>query len=178
MKEVRLGKRPALTAALAIFVLAAATVGGAWIFQAFGVAPCELCLTERLPYYAGIVVSALAIVLALRGERIVLKASFVALFLIFAAGAALGAYHAGVEWHFWPGPADCTGTFKKAGSAAEFLKQLQTVKVVRCDEVALRIMGLSLAGWNAVISVALAAWAIVGLKGEKLSLGRLSSSAP
>ena len=166
MKDIGFRAKPALTAALAIFIVAGATVGGAWIFQAFGVAPCELCLNERLPYYAGIVVSALAIGFALRGQRTLLKASFVALFLIFATGAALGAYHAGVEWHFWPGPADCTGTFKKAGSAAEFLKQLQTVKVVRCDEVALRIMGLSLAGWNAVISVALAGWAGFGLRGK------------
>jgi disulfide bond formation protein DsbB len=164
--DLSLAKNSALTAALAIFVLAAATVGGAWIFQAFGVAPCELCLTERLPYYIGIIVAALAIGFALGRHRTLLNVSFIALLVIFAVSAGLGAYHAGVEWGFWPGPSDCTGSFKKAGSTAEFLKQLQSVKVVRCDEVALRILGLSLAGWNAVISVALAIWAIVGLRGK------------
>ncbi|MGO9134399.1 MAG: disulfide bond formation protein B [Methylovirgula sp.] len=157
-------KRPRLTAALAIFVLAVATIGGAWIFQAFGYAPCELCLTERLPYYTGIVVAALAIVFALRRASTPLKICFILLFVIFAGGAALGIYHAGVEYKFWPGPAGCTGSFHAAHSTAEFLKQLQEVKVVRCDEVALRVMGLSLAGWNVIISIALAIWALIGLR--------------
>ena len=74
----------------------------------------------------------------------------------FTASALFGAYHAGVEWGFWPGPSDCTGTLEKAGSVTDFMKQLQTTKVVRCDAVAIRILGLSLAGWNAVISAAMA----------------------
>lgn len=158
--------RPALTAALAIFVLAGATVGGAWIFQAFGVAPCELCLKERLPYYAGIVISGFAVLFAWRHKGAAVRACLLALFVIFVASAILGAYHAGVEWKFWPGPADCTGSFQTAHSPAEFLLQLKSVKVIRCDDAALRIMGLSLAGWNAVISVALATWAFYGLRNK------------
>lgn len=166
MTDLSLARNSAFSAILAIFVLAAATVGGAWIFQAFGYAPCELCLKERLPYYAGIIVALLGILAAFGRHRGLLNACFVALILLFAASAGFGAYHAGVEWGFWPGPSDCTGSFQHAGSTAEFLKQLQSVKVVRCDEVALRIFGLSLAGWNAVISAALAIWAIIGLRGK------------
>ncbi len=169
MKHFGLRANPALAAALAIFLLAGATIGGAFVFQAFGYAPCELCLKERLPYYAGLVLSAVAVGLAERGprsstQRSLLRAGFLALVLIFAAGAGLGAYHAGVEWGFWPGPTDCTGMFQKAGSMQEFLKQLHATKVVRCDAVAIRILGLSLAGWNAVISIVLAALAIFGLR--------------
>ncbi|MHB8884166.1 MAG: disulfide bond formation protein B [Methylovirgula sp.] len=164
MKDIGFPVRRTLGPALAIFVIASATIAGAWIFQAFGYAPCELCLKERWPYYVGIGVSALAIALSLRGPRGLLPAAFAMLFLIFAASAALGAYHAGVEWRFWPGPEDCTGSFQKAATMQDFLKQLHTVKVVRCDAVAIRILGLSLAGWNAVISVALAGLAVVGLR--------------
>jgi disulfide bond formation protein DsbB len=153
----------ALRAAIAILLIAAATLGGAFAFQTLGYAPCELCLKERLPYYAGIALALLTVVLAARGPRRLLPVCFAALFLIFAASAAFGVYHAGVEWRFWPGPSSCTGTIAKAGSMQEFLHQLHTVKVVRCDAVAIRILGLSLAGWNAVISAVLAGIAALGV---------------
>jgi len=75
-----------------------------------------------------------------------------------------GVYHAGVEWGFWPGPSGCTGALAKADSMQDFLKQLETTKVVRCDAVAIRILGLSLACWNAVISAAMAALAFLGAR--------------
>ncbi|HYP58345.1 MAG TPA: disulfide bond formation protein B [Beijerinckia sp.] len=156
--------RFAFRIALAIFMIAGATIGGAWIFQAFGIAPCELCLKERIPYYAGLVLGGLAIFFAARGRKALLPAAFAGLALIFAASAVFGAYHAGIEWGFWPGPADCTGTVEKAGSVEDFLHQLQTVRVVRCDAVAIRILGLSLAGWNAVISAVLTALSLKGLQ--------------
>ena len=77
--------------------------------------------------------------------------------------AGLGAYHAGVEWHFWQGPTDCTGPVGNLGSAGNLLERLDTVKVVRCDEVQWRFLGLSLAGYNVLISLlmaAIAAWGI------------------
>jgi disulfide bond formation protein DsbB len=153
-----------LAAALAILLVATATIAGAWIFQAFGYAPCDLCLKQRVPYYIGIPFACLTAIIAARGLRRLLPMAFIALALIFAASAIFGAYHSGVEWGFWPGPSDCTGPLGKAGSVNDFLKQLQSVKVVRCDAVAIRILGLSLAGWNAVISAALAALASTAMK--------------
>lgn len=146
-------------AALFVFVVATATLLGAWAFQYAGYTPCELCLKQRIPYYIGIPVALLTLIVASRhrlGSHRAARFGLAALSVIFIASALFGAYHAGVEWGFWPGPADCTGTLEKAGSVTDFMKQLQTVKVVRCDAVALRILGLSLAGWNAVISAAMA----------------------
>jgi disulfide bond formation protein DsbB len=148
-----------------ILLIAAATIAGAWIFQAFGIAPCELCLSERIPYYVGVPVAAMTLIFALRESKALMLVGFILLFLIFAFSAGFGVYHAGVEWHFWEGPTACTGsTMTKATSMQDFLHQLQTVKVVRCDAVAIRILGLSLAGWNAVISVVLAVIAIWGAR--------------
>jgi disulfide bond formation protein DsbB len=165
IKEFR--KDPQFAAIGAILALAVATIAGAFIFQALGYAPCELCLKERLPYYAGIAVAALALVFVALGLRRSLPPALVVLALVFAGSTIFGAYHAGVEWGFWRGPSDCTGTFGKSESMKEFLQQLHTIKVVRCDAVAIRILGLSLAGWNAIISAALTALAIFGLIGAR-----------
>jgi disulfide bond formation protein DsbB len=158
-----LDRSRALRAAIAILVIAAATIAVAFAFQAAGYVPCELCLKERIPYYAGMTVALLAIVSAAYGALRLTQVAFIALILIFAVGAAFGIYHAGIEWSFWPGPASCTGPIGKAASMQEFLHQLNTIKVVRCDAAAIRILGLSLAGWNAVISLLLAAVAIIGI---------------
>ena len=77
--------------------------------------------------------------------------------------AGLGAYHAGVEWGFWQGPTECCGPVLDLGSAGSLLDNLDKVKVIRCDEVQWRFLGLSLAGYNVLISLlmaALAAWGI------------------
>ncbi len=97
-----------------------------------------------------------------RGTR-PLKLMFAILALALVANAGLGAYHAGVEWGFWPGPAECTGPVIDLGSAANLLERLNSAKVVRCDEVQWRFLGLSLAGYNVLISLAMAALAAWGL---------------
>jgi disulfide bond formation protein DsbB len=150
--------------ALAILLVATATIIGAWIFQALGYAPCELCLKERIPYYAGIVVAAVAATLSGLGKKNLLPAAFAALLFVFGAAVGGGIYHTGIEFGFWPGPTDCTGTLQKAGSVNDFLQQLQTVRVVRCDVVSLRVLGLSLAVWNVVISIFLSAFSYLGLQ--------------
>ena len=75
-------------------------------------------------------------------------------------GAGIGVYHAGAEWGFWPGPSDCGGgTGANPGQVGDFLNQLQSTKVVDCSVAAMRVLGLSLAGWNAVVAFALASLA-------------------
>jgi disulfide bond formation protein DsbB len=155
------GNRSVFCAA-AILLLAAATIGGAWAFQALGYAPCELCLAQRWPYYAGLPLAGLTLELALRGAGRLLTAAFAALALVFVGSAMFGVYHAGVEWGFWPGPTACTGTLLHADSAVDFLAQLNTESIVRCDAPALRILGLSLAGWNAIVSAGLFGLALRG----------------
>jgi disulfide bond formation protein DsbB len=149
--------------AVAVLVIAAATIAGAWAFQLAGYPPCDLCLKQRLAYYVGVPLAAVVAALAARaGPRAAVAAGRAQLVLLFAANAALGVYHVGVEWKLWQGPTDCTGPVGTQ-SMRDFLQSLDKIKVVRCDAPALRVFGISLAGWNAVISAFLAAVAAVGL---------------
>jgi disulfide bond formation protein DsbB len=97
------------------------------------------------------------------GSRALLAAGFIILALALFANAGLGGYHAGVEWGWWPGPTECTGPITDLGSAGNLLERLQTVKVIRCDEVQWRFLGLSLAGYSALISFGMAVLALRGL---------------
>ena len=158
---------PALTAALAITAIAAATLSGAWFIQlVMGIQPCPLCLEQRYAYYLVVPLGALiALAAAKDAPRAALIAGLAIVALATLANAGLGAYHAGVEWGFWKGPAECTGPVGNLGSAANLLERLDTVKVVRCDEVQWKFLGLSLAGYNVLISLAMAAiagWGVVG----------------
>ena len=157
---------PALTAALAITVIAAATLAGAWFIQlVLDIRPCPLCLEQRYAYYLMIPLGALiAIAAAREAPRVMLLAGIAILALAAFGNAWLGTYHAGVEWHLWQGPTDCTGPVGNLGSAGSLLERLDTVKVVRCDEVQLRIAGLSLAGWNVVGSAVLTAYAALAAR--------------
>ncbi len=155
----RAGENPALVAALAIFIIALATIGGAWFFQlVVGIVPCALCLEQRYAYYLVVPLSAVLAMVAARGApRQLLLAGLAVLALATLANAAFGVYHAGVEWGFWKGPTDCTGPVGNLGSAGDLLSRLDATKVVRCDEVQWRFLGLSLAGYNALISLLMAA---------------------
>jgi disulfide bond formation protein DsbB len=148
-----------LKSAMLIGVVAAATLAGAWIFQGFGIVPCELCLKERIAYYGAVPLAAILAYAATGRAQAVVASGMIGLALIFAVNAGLGIYHSGVEWALWKGPDDCTGAIAAAPKVADFLSELQHIKVARCDEVQIRILGLSLANWNVVISAALAALA-------------------
>jgi disulfide bond formation protein DsbB len=142
------------------------TLAGAWFFQlVLDIRPCQLCLEQRYAYY---LVIPLALVLALaaaRGApRLLLLAGLVIIALATVGNAGLAAYHSGVEWGLWQGPTECTGPVGDLGSAGNLLQRLDSVKVVRCDEVQWRFLGLSLAGYNVLISLlmaAIAAWGAV-----------------
>ena len=150
---------PALVAALAILVIAAATIAGAWYFQlVLGLQPCPMCLEEREAYYLAIPLAALlALAAGLHAPRGLLICGLVILALAALGNAVFGAYHAGVEWKFWAGPTDCTGPVGNLGSAGSLLDRLDSVKVVMCDEIQWSFLGISLAGYNALISLLMAA---------------------
>jgi disulfide bond formation protein DsbB len=136
---------------LLLLFACAATVAGAWMFQFAGYEPCHLCLLQRWPHYAVIAIAAISLLAFQPG----LQGSILKLLGVLMIGSAIfGAYHAGVEWKFWAGPSTCTGT----GGLSTGLPDL-TKPVVMCDDAALRIFGISLAGWNAMISAVLAALA-------------------
>jgi disulfide bond formation protein DsbB len=143
-------------AAVAILLFSIATIAGAWIYEAMGYLPCELCLKQRIPYYIALPLAALTTLWAFRGRAGLARIGLGVLTLLFLAGAGLAAYHSGVEWKIFQGPADCSGTLDKADSVGAFMQQLQSVKVVRCDEPSLWVLGLTLSNWNVLISLALA----------------------
>jgi disulfide bond formation protein DsbB len=157
---------PALTAALAVFAIASATIAGAWYFQlVLGLQPCPMCLQERYAYYLAIPLAALmAFAASQNAPRGLVIGGLVLVALAALANAVFGAYHAGVEWKFWQGPTDCTGPVGNLGSAGSLLDRLDSVKVVMCDEIQWSFLGISLAGYNALISLlmaAIAGWGVV-----------------
>jgi disulfide bond formation protein DsbB len=147
----------ARNASLLVALGAAATLGVAFYFQyALGYAPCQLCLWQRWAYYIGI---PLALVAAFTDcRRLLLLVA-----LIFAANAALGLYHAGVEWQFWAGPSTC-GAGADSAASGSLIDNLQTARIVPCDRASWRFLGLSFAGWSMAICAALAIVAVVGAR--------------
>jgi len=143
------------SALMVIFIVSLLTIIGAFLFQWAGYAPCHLCLMQRWAYYAVIPLSLILSGIA-RSNAGIVRWGLLVIALILIANAVFGIYHAGAEWKFWPGPDTCTGDL------GDGLPQLTDEPVVRCDEAAIRILGLSLAGWNAVICAALA---VVAFKG-------------
>jgi len=147
--------RPRLLAAIS-FVLGLATIAGAWGSQLIGgLVPCELCLEQRLAYYWGLPVLALILIFWSRLPRTAWLVAMGIALLIFVWSTWMAGYHAGVEWGFWPGPTACSGT----GVAVSFqdLSNINATRVVPCDAVQWRLLGISLAGYNALISLAIVA---------------------
>jgi disulfide bond formation protein DsbB len=156
-------KEPPQTAAALVVAIGLATIGGFFFFQyVLGYPPCPLCLEQREAYYAAVPLAAL---LWLGGHygasRKVLVAGFAVIAAVMLWNSGLAGYHAGVEWKFWPGPQDCSGPINNFGSAKNLINTLNNISIVRCDQAAWRFLGLSLAGWDVLVSlmlVAIAAW--------------------
>jgi disulfide bond formation protein DsbB len=164
---VRAGAGPAAVslgmAGVVIAIVSLAALAGAWGLEIFGnILPCPLCLEQRVPYYAAIPAGFATALLASTSPRLAaLILALICAALIYNAG--LGIYHAGTEWHFWAGPETCSGmdTLQPMGNLAQSLKH--NTNTVRCDEAALRIFGISLAGYSVLISSILAALGIYAL---------------
>jgi disulfide bond formation protein DsbB len=148
-------------ALILMLIVSALTIGGAWVFEYAGYAPCDLCLKQRWAYYAAIPFSLVVLAIG-RGRPGILRSGLVVLALLWIASTLFGVFHSGVEWGWWPGPSSCTGTGGFTGGLPDLSKP-----VVMCDKAAIRIFGLSLAGWNAVISLAMTLLALLGLRNRR-----------
>ena len=156
--------QPVAAAAVAISAVGVATVAGFLFFQyVLGYPPCPLCLEQRIAYYVAIPLAVMILLgLTVGASRKVLLLALLAIAAAMVWNAGLGVYHSGIEWHLWAGPQDCSGPVVNFGPAGSLLDRIQNARVVRCDEAAWRFLGLSLAGYNVLISLALAATALWG----------------
>jgi disulfide bond formation protein DsbB len=135
------------------FVLAAsvAVLGAALLSQYWGgLAACELCVLQRWPWVAAIVISLVAIIVASRSS---LRWVALTLASVFAVGSALAFYHVGVERHWFAGPSACTGAATAAETVEALKARILGQMPVRCDEPAWSLWGISLAGWNLLASL-------------------------
>jgi len=150
-------------AAAVIALLGLLTIGGFFFFQyGLGYQPCPLCLEQRTAFYVSVPLAALLLLGAGYGaSRKILLLGFAVIALAMLWNTGLSAYHAGVEWKFWQGPIDCSGPIRQLGEGS-LLSRLQNVRLVRCDEAAWRLFGISLAGYDVLISLLLAAVAGYG----------------
>ncbi len=144
------------TGAFALLLAAASILTALGFEHLGGLKPCELCLEQRYAYYAGVPLLFLALVTLTAAQQRAAALLFALVALAFFANAALGVYHAGVEWQFWAGPAACSGSQELTTSAGNLLDALRTTNVVRCDQAAWRMFGLSFAGWNVIASLLIA----------------------
>jgi disulfide bond formation protein DsbB len=161
----RPGSRHLALTALFLAVAMAATVGLALGFQHIGgYIPCKLCYEQRMPYYVGAPLMAVAFAAAIAGAPAVLaRGLLLAGGLLMAYGFYLGVYHSGVEWGWWPGPTDCAMVVPPPDTGGKgVLDAINQIVPPSCDKAALRILGLSFAGWNAIASLILA---IVAFRG-------------
>lgn len=156
---------PSVVLAASIIILGAALAAQ----HLGGLAPCVLCLYQRYPYKIAIVVSAAALALAwpygsrpAAGNRAALARGLVGLCgVLFLAGAGIAAFHVGVEHHWWAGTAECGGQASGARTVEQLQAMIEAAPVVRCDVVAWSLFGISMAGYNVILSLALSAFALV-----------------
>ena len=138
---------------------------GALAFQYIGhYPPCEMCHWQRWPHFAATAIGLGGALLIRHGVLEARLAPVIAAFAILAVAISggIGVFHAGVEWHFWPGPTACTTGFHFTGGSLDL-----NAPVPQCDHAAWRMFGISMAGYNAVISLAAAAFGAFALVKHK-----------
>ena len=127
-------------------------LAGALAFQHLGgLAPCPMCIWQRWPHLAAVLIALAALTVLWRRRRPLSLVGAGAM----AVSAGLGLYHAGVEQRWWPGPSGCSGVDPSGLSPDELLTRLSQAPLVRCDEIAWQLVGISMAGWNALLSAVL-----------------------
>ncbi|MEE4212257.1 MAG: disulfide bond formation protein B [Parvularcula sp.] len=178
--------RPPVAVGLCV-VVSALLLAGAHAFEKFGgLAPCLLCLDQREAHWAALAAGGLALAVAWLNRRStrLLAASLGVLAILYAFSAGLAGYHAGVEWGFWAGPAQCaSGNVENLATADDLLASLnEPAPGPACSEAAWRMAGISMAGYNALISLGLAGLALMScmraarsLKRERVRCGPLEA---
>ena len=156
-----MGKNKKVCAAL-IATTSTALLAGAVAFQSSGLPPCEMCMWQRWPHAAAAVLAAVALLESARATRILTTLAAACI----AASGLIGVYHAGVEWKFWEGMTTCSVPY--TGKGGDMLTQMMNAPVVRCDEAAWRMFGISMAGYNAIISLVCTAAVVIMMRRREI----------
>ena len=157
--------RPLLALALLNCVAAVGAISAAWIFQWIGYEPCHLCLDQRIPYYIGVPLMLIAIISEVaEGPKWLARAALVLVAVAFFCGAVIAVYQAGAQWGFWKLIEDCTAdtSFAMPTQAGQLLGNLDKAHVVDCTKITWSFLGLSFAGWNAIVSTGLTVLSLFG----------------
>ena len=152
------------------FLSSALMLAIAHAFETFGgLAPCTLCLKQREVYWvAGTVALAAMAVIRTAPQRRWRVLADLLLAAIFATGLGVAIYHAGAEWKFWPGPTTCSvGGGRPSAAAMEALLNGAKIRGPSCDQAAWVFLGLSMAGWNALISLKLTILSLIAARSER-----------
>jgi disulfide bond formation protein DsbB len=153
---------------LVALLASAAMLAAAHVFQRLGYAPCVLCLRQREVFWVAgaVALGGLALTALLLKAPRWKGALNLILGLIFLVSVGVAAYHAGVEWKFWPGPAACAPGGAVTAEDMGALLAGEAIEMPACDKAAWVFLGLSMAGWNALISLALALLSLAAARKE------------
>ncbi|MEP9401435.1 disulfide bond formation protein B [Sphingomonas sp. VNH70] len=137
-------------ARLIAFMLPLVLLAGAWGSQLLGgLYPCEMCHWQRWPHYAALALAALSFVAPRTSAK---RALVILAGVAILVSGLIGVFHAGVEYHWWQGVTACTNTLKATGG--DLLAAIVAQPVIRCDVAQWSFLGISLAGFNAIFSIA------------------------
>jgi len=147
-----------------LFVIGLAAIVAAWGFELIGgYVPCELCLQQRTPYYVGLPLAFLALIAdAIGAPKWIVRSALLLVAIAFVYNSGLGVYQSGAQWGYWQGPTACSGNGSAIPTSVnDLLSSLDHARVVSCTAVTWRFLGLSFAGWNAVVSGVVALLALL-----------------
>ena len=151
-------------------LLICAAMSGGLLVAAFlfeyvgGLAPCKMCIWQRWAHVALILTALSGLLIPTQ-----IRAKPALMFVVVAAmiSAAIAGFHAGVEWQLWDGPSGCTASLSSSGDMSLLVDQLLATPVVRCDEVPWSLFGISMAGWNSILSLDIAGFALMSWLANK-----------
>ena len=158
MQEIRY-LLPVNRALLICAAMSSCLLLGAFLFEYVGgLVPCKMCIWQRWAHVALILTALSGLLIPTQ-----IRAKPALMFVVVAAmiSAAIAGFHAGVELQLWDGPSGCTASLNSSGDISLLVDQLLATPVVRCDEVPWSLFGISMAGWNTILSLDIAVFALM-----------------
>ncbi|MFZ5608214.1 MAG: disulfide bond formation protein B [Pseudomonadota bacterium] len=168
MTVIQQALRPPMAVLLTTLVSAVLLASAHGFQHIGGLSPCELCLEQRTPHWVVLGLGGAAGLMLWRGWRGALRLALIAMALALFTTAGIGLFHVGVEQHWWQGPTTCSAAVQSGASVEDLLAQLQSAALVSCDQVPWSLFGISMAGYNFLISAAAGVFAFVaGVKARR-----------